>query len=355
MDNPITLTILKGLFELVPFYQFQPFPDEHLCKELEKAFKNNLDAQIVVYNLIHDRRVYDLPNAELDIIAHYSRTLNIKRDVVASTLAVCLRALEGCRHPFGDMLSPKQFAEALKNEYQQQATETAKSKRLETIDRARRQQQLDTHPQVPYPPYTLWENIRDYWSGISDFILTTVVWGCGVVLGLPTYLISRLFNYFDKSNWNVYLWCVYGVLCLYLIYKGIETYSNYKHSLTHIRNQNYYPQQRLQEIIAKKGYTKKAEEIMRAAYMKARAIKDDSTAEYLVSIFERAYQDAMEDVMCYFNDDDRWWYLEINNHEGCSLESYSCLYEKYYGNKAFNPRKYDADIFGHFMDGRPLW
>lgn len=61
MDNPITLTILKGLFELVPFYQFQPFPDEHLCKELEKAFKNNLDAQIVVYNLIHDRRVYDLP------------------------------------------------------------------------------------------------------------------------------------------------------------------------------------------------------------------------------------------------------------------------------------------------------
>lgn len=329
----------------------QQLTDAQIKSAMADMFGSGTGEQRIAYMLLRYGKLNDISSRKdvRELIDSYTHVLNVDEEMVESVITTCMNAMgKPMPMPMTDYDSiPKT---TLVPSVQQQ-----NNRRVKVRNKAERQQQLDTHPQVPYPPYTLWENIRDYWSGISDFILTTVVWGCGVVLGVPTYLISRLFNYFDKSNWNVYLWCVYGVLCLYLIYKGIETYSNYKHSLTHIRNQNYYPQQRLQEIIAKKGYTKKAEEIMRAAYVKARAIKDDSTMEYLVSIFERAYQDAMEDVMCYFNDDDRWWYLEINNREGCSLESYSCLYEKYYGNKAFNPREYDADIFGHFMYGRPTW
>ena len=330
----------------------QQLSDAQIKSATADAFGSGTGEQRIAYMLLRYGKLNDIATWQdvRGLVDSYTRVLNVDEDMVEQVIETCMHAM-GKQMPSPVAGANYQSASRLVASVPQQQN----NRRVKVRNKAERQQQLDAHPQVPYPPYTLWENIRDYWSGISDFILTIVVWGCGVVLGVPTYLISRLFNYFDKSNWNVYLWCVYGVLCLYLVYKGIEKYINYKHSLGHPRNESYYPQLRLQKIIAKKGYTKKAEEIMRAAYMKARAIKDDSTVEYLVSIFERAYQDAMEDVMCYFNDDDRWWYLEINNREGCSLESYSCLYEKYYGNKAFNPREYDADIFGHFMYRRPTW
>lgn len=330
----------------------QQLSDAQIKSATADTFGSGTGEQRIAYMLLRYGKLNDIATWQdvRGLVDSYTRVLNVDEDMVEQVIETCMHAM-GKQMPSPVAGANYQSASRLVASVPLQQN----NRRVKVRNRAERQQQLDAHPQVPYPPYTLWENIRDYWSGISDFILTIVVWGCGVVLGVPTYLISRLFNYFDKSNWNVYLWCVYGALCLFLLYKGIEKYIDYKHSLGHPRNESYYPQLRLQKIIAKKGYTKKAEEIMRAAYMKARAIKDDSTVEYLVSIFERAYQDAMEDVMCYFNDDDRWWYLEINNREGCSLESYSCLYEKYYGNKAFNPREYDADIFGHFMYRRPTW
>ena len=69
--------------------------------------------------------------------------------------------------------------------------------------------------------------------------------------------------------------------------------------------------------------SKQAEDIRRAAYAQVRTIKDDADEVYMASILERAYQEALEYVMCYFDDDDRWCYLEIRSVDFDELESYT--------------------------------
>lgn len=330
----------------------QQLTDAQIKSAMADMFGSGTGEQRIAYMLLRYGKLNDISSWKdvRELIDSYTHVLNVDEEMVESVITICMNAMgKPMPTPMSDYASQPKVTLVPSVPQQQN------NRRVKVRNKAERQQQLNAHPQVPYPPYTLWENIRDYWSGISDFILTTVVWGCGVVLGLPTYLISRLFNYFDKSNWNVYLWCVYGALCLFLLYKGIEKYINYKHSLGHPRNESYYPQLRLQKIIAKKGYTKKAEEIMRAAYTKARTIKNDTTAEYLASIFEQAYQDALEDVMCYFDDDDRWNYLETNEDGFIDLDTYSFLYEKFYGHEAFNPKEYNSEIFGRFTFNKPSW
>lgn len=330
----------------------QQLTDAQIKSAMADMFGSGTGEQRIAYMLLRYGKLNDISSWKdvRELIDSYTHVLNVDEEMVESVITTCMNAMgKPMPTPMSDYASQPKVTLVPYVPQQQN------NRRVKVRNKAERQQQLDTHPQVPYPPYTLWENIRDYWQGIEDFILTTVIWSCGVVLGVPTYLISRLFKYFDKSHWNVYLWCVYGALCLFLLYKGIEKYINYKHSLGHPRNESYYPQLRLQKIIAQKGYTKKAGEIMRAAYTKARTIKNDTTAEYLASIFEQAYQDALEDVMCYFDDDDRWNYLETNEDGFIDLDTYSFLYEKFYGHEAFNPKEYNSEIFGRFTFNKPSW
>lgn len=330
----------------------QQLTDAQIKSAMADMFGSGTGEQRIAYMLLRYGKLNDIFSWKdvRELIDSYTHVLNVDEEMVESVITTCMNAMgKPMPTPMSDYASQPKVTLVPYVPQQQN------NRRVKVRNKAERQQQLDTHPQVPYPPYTLMENIRDYWQGIEDFILTTVIWSCGVVLGVPTYLVSLFFNYIGKGHWNVYLWCVYGVLCLLLVYKGIEKYINYKHSLGHPRNESYYPQLRLQKIIAKKGYTKKAEEIMRAAYTKARTIKNDTTAEYLASIFEQAYQDALEDVMCYFDDDDRWNYLETNEDGFIDLDTYSFLYEKFYGHEAFNPKEYNSEIFGRFTFNKPSW
>lgn len=334
----------------------QQLTDAQIKSAMADMFGSGTGEQRIAYMLLRYGKLNDISSWKdvRELIDSYTHVLNVDEEMVESVITTCMNAMgKPMPTPMSDYTSQPKVTLVPYVPQQQN------NRRVKVRNRAERQQQLDAHPQVPYPPYTLWENMRDYaWGGMLDFVLTTVIGICGVIFGVPAYLISLFFNYIDKSHWNMYLWCAYGALCLYALYKGIEKYIEQKNIAIRDHRGGYHDEERLQKIIADKGYTKKAEEIMRAAYRQARAIKNDSTVTYLSSIFERAYQDALEQVMCYFDEDTRWWYLEIYDGEGGRSEcllSYSCLYEKFYGNEAFNPKKYQADIFGHFMYGRPLW
>ena len=334
----------------------QQLSDAQIKSATADAFGSGTGEQRIAYMLLRYGKLNDIATWQdvRGLVDSYTRVLNVDEDMVEQVIETCLHAM-GKQMPSPVAGANYQSASRLVPSVPLQQN----NRRVKVRNRAERQQQLDAHPQVPYPPYTLWENMRDYaWGGMLDFVLTTVIWICGVIFGVPAYLISLFFDYIGKSHWNMYLWCAYGALCLYALYKGIERYIEQKNIAIRDHRGGYHDEERLQKIIANKGYTRKAEEIMRAAYRQARAIKNDSTVTYLSSIFERAYQDALEDVMCYFDEDTRWWYLEIYDGEGGRSEcllSYSCLYEKFYGNEAFNPKKYQADIFGHFDFGIPVW
>ena len=274
----------------------------------------------------------------------YTRTLNVEKDVVESVIETCLNAI-GKSMPTAVPFPLSQAGRTASFLLQMQKQ---LSPRINAHNKAEKRQQLDAHPQVPYPPFTFAENIRDYWSGVwNKIIFVPFITHCIVLFGVPSYLLSLLFTHFDKNHWNIYLWCLYGVLCVVALYVGITTFMDQDVSyIKNLRAENYYRQERLQKIIAKKGLTKKAEDTMRAAYTQVRTIKDDANEGYMVSILERAYQEALENVMCYFDDDDRWRYLEIRSGYFGSLESYSDMYKKYYGYKAFDPLKYRTEIFG---------
>ena len=79
-----------------------------------------------------------------------------------------------------------------------------------------------------------------------------------------------------------------------------------------MRNEDYYQLNHLTKYFYKKGITARAEKIMKDVYNEVRANKDRYEPVRSCEMIERAYQDAFEYVLCYFNDDDRWLYLEAN-------------------------------------------
>ncbi len=217
-----------------------------------------------------------------------------------------------------------------------------------------KQKQLDAHPRIPYPKYTFKDNIDDYGGKLYEELFRPLL--CAVIgFGIPTYLITLLFNHFDKEGWNVYVWCVYGAICLYVLYRGIMDFLRYKASCANERNEDYYDRIHLSKYLYKKGITKQAEKILKAAYNEARANKGKYEVDRLYEMIERAYQDALEYVICYFNEEERWSYLEANENyyrigEWCDFSSYSFLYYQFY-KYAFNDRnKAPFDIADHMVD-----
>lgn len=218
-----------------------------------------------------------------------------------------------------------------------------------------RQKQLDAHPRIPYPKYTFKDNIDDYGGKLYEELfrpLLLAVFG----FGIPTYLITWLFNHFDIEGWNVYVWCIYGAICLYVLYRGIMDFLRYKASCANERNEDYYDRIHLSKYLYKKGITKQAEKIMKDAYNEARANKGKYEAARLYELIERAYQDALEYVMCYFDDEERWSYLEANENyrrgkEWFDLRTYAFLYYQFYL-FGFNKKDYMAahitELFDYF-------
>lgn len=211
--------------------------------------------------------------------------------------------------------------------------------------KAEKQKLLDAHPAMPYPNYTIWENIRDYFPKIWHEIISLVLW-IGCVIGVATYLLTLLFAYYDVGNWNVYAWWTYGAIMLVVLCLIIKD-SNGIGDVPQKRED--YKQERLQKIIAKKGYTEKAEQMMYAVYEDIRLHKDQYNYQQREQMLETAYANALVEILSYFEKDDRWFYLEAKNP--VALRDYAYLYRKYYGYKAFNP----YDDYGHVLLGeKPL-
>ncbi|MBO7458665.1 MAG: hypothetical protein J6T80_05365 [Paludibacteraceae bacterium] len=209
------------------------------------------------------------------------------------------------------------------------------------LSKAEKQKLLDAHPAMPYPQYTLWENIRDYFPKVWDEIISRALL-VGGVIGGPTYLLTLLFKYFDIGNWNIYVWCTYGAIMLVLLCLIIKD-SNGNFDIQQKRED--YKQERLQKIIAQKGYTKNAEQMMYTIYEDIRLHKDQYNYQKREQMLESAYANALVEILCYFEKDDRWFYLEAKNP--VALRDYAYLYRKYYGYKAFNP----YDDYGHVLLG----
>ena len=225
--------------------------------------------------------------------------------------------------------------------------------------REEKQKQLDAHPQIPYPKYTLKDNIDDYGGKLYEELFRPLL--CAVIgFGIPTYLITLSFNHFDKEGWNVYVWGVYGVISLYVLYRGIMDFLRYKSSCGNPRNEDYYHRIHLTKYLYKKGYTERAEKIMKDVYTEARANKGNYDMNRLCDMIEKAYQDALEDVLCYLDDEERWAYLEANEACGGGSRDFS-VYDNLYMNffyeseshkKPFDIAQYAYNIWGS-RSGRP--
>ena len=255
----------------------QQLTDAQIKSAMADMFGSGTGEQRIAYMLLRYGKLNDISSWKdvRELIDSYTHVLNVDEEMVESVITTCMNAMgKPMPTPMSDYTSQPKVTLVPYVPQQQN------NRRVKVRNRAERQQQLDAHPQVPYPPYTLWENMRDYaWGGMLDFVLTTVIGICGVIFGVPAYLISLFFNYIDKSHWNMYLWCAYGALCLYALYKGIEKYIEQKNIAIRDHRGGYHDEERLQKIIADKGYTKKAEEIIAQAEKKAASIIADAESK----------------------------------------------------------------------------
>ena len=288
-------TLLSALLQKYP--NLERLPDDRLRNALADIFETNKEAQKMAFNLIRKGKLEEPPAPQVSSVKIQSVQIpSIKRSSVE--------------------------------------IESAPS----SPTRAAKKKLLDAHPALPYPPYTTWENIRDYCPSILSRIIWPMIWAGGIVLGVPSYLLTLLFSHFDKSSWNIYVWCVYGLVIIILLYGYIKDFKNLEiNSLLNPRKCDVAKRERLQKIIAEKGYKDKAEQTMRTIYKDIRLNKDKYSYNQKVKMLETAYVQALEDVLCHFEEDDRWAFLETNDDS--SLRQYAHLYEKYYGDKSFNPYK----------------
>ena len=99
---------------------------------------------------------------------------------------------------------------------------------------------------------------------------------------------------------------------------------------------------------------------MKDVYTEARANKGNYDMNRLCDMIEKAYQDALEDVLCYLDDEERWAYLEANETCGGGSRDFS-VYDNLYMNffyeseshkKPFDIAQYAYNIWGS-RSGRP--
>jgi len=312
MENAVDL--LVGFLRRNP--AIEKLSDIQLQRVSADIFGDKKDEQCVMIALIRDGVFYNLPSADISgIVSKYATRLNVERDAVSDVVIVCMDAVRKVYPNQQNIPQPQKVSDPA----------SADSSRIKLPRDAKgRKEQLDAHPQKPYPRYTLWENIGACLGGNlwDDCLYPLVVEGC-LFGGVFAYLLSLLFRFIGKGGWNRYVWYVYGscmlVLIVLLVWSNIsEAYGRMDNAV----NQRY----RLKRILAEKGYTKKAEQVMRAVYNDIRTNRyryDNKTKRRLLLI---AYQEVLEDVMCYFSEKERWLYWEESSEYWCSY-----LYKEYYG------------------------
>lgn len=356
----------KTLF--AEFLQSNPHPEQlsedRLHSVLADIFKGDKDRQEIISSLIKTGKLFSLSMSNIDSLASsYALVLNIDREIAFDSISMCLAVVQEQMKQSPSNQVTQKTKITLKNLSWDSApvdVKPTKGDYLKARDYYGKKEQLDAHPQIPYPKYTLKDNIDDYGGTLYEELFRPLL--CAVIgFGIPTYLITLLFNHFDKEGWNVYVWCVYGAICLYVLFKGIADFIEYKSPIDDMRNEDYYRQIHISKYLYKKGITKQAEKIMKDVYTEARANKDRYDMKRLCEMIERAYQDALEDVLCYFDDEERWEYLEANEayRKGGAgdLSVYGDLYMRYYYDtenhrEPFNIAKYAVNIWGDKY-GRP--
>lgn len=371
----------KTLF--AEFLQSNPHPeqlsDDQLRNALADIFKGDKDSQDIVISLIKTGNFFSLSAANVDVLASsYANVLRIDKDKSLSIVTLCLsirqeptQKTDSLQETSVKQSTPKKGKSPQRNSQWDPSWDSVrhggmpiKGEYINARGRDGKQKQLDAHPRIPYPKYTFKDNIDDYGGTLYEELFRPLL--CAVFgFGIPTYLITWLFNHFDIGGWNVYVWCIYGVICLYVLFKGIADFLKYKSPIDDMRNEDYYQLNHLTKYFYKKGITARAEKIMKDVYNEVRANKDRYEPVRSCEMIERAYQDAFEYVLCYFNDDDRWLYLEANEEYRKGIGDwdfgvYRSLYTKYYYNaeyykKPFDFMDYEGDIFGDCLFNRPNW
>lgn len=356
----------KTLF--AEFLQSNPHPEQlsedRLHNVLADIFKGDKDRQEIISSLIKTGKLFSLSMSNIDTLASsYALVLNIDREIAFDSISMCLAVVQEQMKQSPSNQVTQKTKITLKNLSWDSApvdVKPTKGDYLKARDYNGKKEQLDAHPQIPYPKYTLKDDIDDYGGKLYEELFRPLL--CAVIgFGIPTYLITLSFNHFDKEGWNVYVWGVYGAISLYVLYRGIMDFLRYKSSCGNPRNEDYYHRIHLTKYLYNKGYAARAEKIMKNVYNEARANKDRYDMKRLCEMIERAYQDALEDVLCYFDDEERWAYLEANEayrkRGAGDLSVYGDLYMRYYYDtenhrEPFNIAKYAVNIWGDKF-GRP--
>lgn len=104
-------------------------------------------------------------------------------------------------------------------------------------------------------------------------------------------------------------------------------------SLHNNRNEPYEREEYTRKVIKRKGYTKKAEKLMRDAYNYYLTHKSLSF-EDKYKVFYRAYKQAFELVRSYMDDDE---YDFIRSLSCYDLDACSDMYKHFFGYDTFDP------------------
>ena len=104
-------------------------------------------------------------------------------------------------------------------------------------------------------------------------------------------------------------------------------------SMRNHRNEPYQREEYTRSVIKRKGYTKKAEKLMRDAYNYYLTHKS-LTFEEKYKVFYRAYKQAFELVRSYMDDDE---YDFIRSLSCYDLGDCSDMYKQFFGYDTFDP------------------
>jgi len=376
-----SVSLLTAFLRKYP--DIQQLPPAKLHSAFGDIFAGDKGKQQVAVALVNDGKFYNLSSENLpNLVLRYSMSMNIDRDIVSHTITVCLTAVDGLNNAPSQPTQPKKPAAPKPSAQKppqtpkqpqpskpsgskQPSCKTPKKGFVKARNKAEKQKQLDAHPRKSYPSHTFWEKHKDDIPELLSYLGRALWWmflfaiGAGVLYFI-LYIVSRIF---DLRDLGFIAYIAFGIGVVAAIYYAIRDYKElHLESLSRPINQDYYPKERLRQILLKKGISRKAEKILRDASNFARAHKDDADYDVykLSEICERAYQDALEDVLCYLNEDERWGYLEANEdyRKGISpsfdLSTYRGIYMNYLKHDDFYDIADDRHIiFKRFMFNKP--
>lgn len=115
---------------------------------------------------------------------------------------------------------------------------------------------------------------------------------------------------------------------------GIQNFITWEvQSLSNRRNEPYQREEYTRSVIKRKGYTKKAEDLMRDAYNYYLTNKSLAFEEKY-KVFYRAYKQAFKLVRSYMDDDEYDFIKRLSCYD---LDDCSDMYKHFFGYDTFDP------------------